>query len=83
MKYAYEITYNNGYQEWNIQHYCYTEEQMLEAFKKHGVVKVRFHRHIPNGYHLCGCGNLVKGTNEDLLCDECRAIYGHKYTYEL
>ena len=46
------------------------------------VVKVKYHRHIPNGYHLCGCGNLAKG-NKDELCQECREIYGHTYEHQL
>ena len=89
MRYAYELTHKNGSQMWNFQDYLFTEEQILNACKESedewfkSVVSVRFHKHIPNGWHLCGCGNLVKGTNEDLLCDECREIYGHKYASEL
>lgn len=61
---------------------------MLKACKEssnkdfNGVVKVRFHKHIPYGYHLCACGNLAKGTKDE-LCDECRETYGHTYEHEL
>ena len=69
--------------EWNIQDYRFTEEQMLNVFKKEGAIKVKYHRTIPYGYHLCGCGNLAMGTNEDVLCQECQELYGHRYAYEL
>lgn len=82
MTYAYELTYKNGIKMWNIQSYMFTEEKMLEHFKNEGVTKVRFHRHIPEGYHLCGCGNLAKGTKDE-LCDECRETFGHRYEHEL
>lgn len=82
MKYAYELTYGNGAQGWSIQEHFFTEEVMLAVFKPKGVTEVRFHKHIPYGYHLCGCGNLVKGT-QDELCDECREVYGHYYEHEL
>lgn len=82
MKYAYELTYKNGCQGWSIQNYLFSEEKMLDAFKSEGVVKVRFHKHVPKGYHLCGCGNLAKGTRDE-LCDECRETYGHYYEHEL
>ena len=82
MKYAYELTYANGSQVWNTQESMFSEDTMLKAFKPQGVVKVRFHRHIPNGYHLCGCGNLAKGDSDE-LCLECREVYGHYYEHEL
>lgn len=82
MKYSYELTYKNGYQEWNTQNYKFTEEQMLQAFQQYGVVQVKFHKAIPNGYHICGCGNIAKGKGDE-LCDECREIYGHTYEHEL
>lgn len=88
-KYAYEITHKNGLQEWIFQNFGFTEDEILKAMKEspyeeyHDVVKVKFHTKVPNGYHLCGCGNLVKGTDEHELCDECKEIYGHDYDYEL
>ena len=88
MTYAYELTYPNGVKAFSTQDYKFTEEQMLDACKKskskefNTVVSVKFHKEIPNGYHLCGCGNLAKGTRDE-LCDECREIYGHCYEHEL
>lgn len=88
MKYSYILTSRNGVKQFNIQDYHFTEEEMLRACEKsdseefNTIVKVKFHKSIPNGYHLCGCGNLVKG-NKDELCQECREIYGHKYESEL
>lgn len=37
-----------------------------------------------SSHHLCGyCGQVVKGTDRNLLCDECRELFGHKYLSEL
>lgn len=83
MRYAYELTYEGGIKEWNFQSHLFTNDEMLNAFKPLGVVAVKFHRHIPRGYHLCGCGNLVVGENENVLCQECREIYGHAYESNL
>jgi rubrerythrin len=36
------------------------------------------------GKHICKyCGNIVEGEYEDLLCDECREIFGHSLYSEL
>ena len=88
MKYSYELIYPNGVKAFSVQDFCFTETQMLKACKEsenkefNTVISVKFHRHIPNGYHLCGCGNLAKGSRDE-LCDECREIYGHKYEHQL
>jgi hypothetical protein len=82
MKYAYEIIYGNGRREWSIQKYKFSAEEIVNAFKPYGVIKAKFHIEIPRGYHLCSCGNLAKGTSDE-LCDECREIYGHYYEHEL
>ena len=82
MKYAYEMTYDNGSKVFSTQNYNFSEKEMLDYFQKEGVVRVKFLRHIPYGYHLCGCGNLAKGSKDE-LCDECREIYGHYYEHEL
>ena len=35
-------------------------------------------------YHYCKyCGELVLGDNEDLLCQECRELFGHSFYSEL
>lgn len=82
MKYAYELTYANGAKAFSTQTYLFSEKEILEGFKSQGVVKVKFLMEIPRGYHLCGCGNLAKGSKDE-LCDECREIYGHYYEHEL
>ncbi len=82
MKYAYELTYKGGVKAFSTQNYKFTEQQVLDAFKSDGIIKVSFFKEIPNGYHLCGCGNLAKGTRDE-LCDECRETYGHTYEHEL
>ena len=38
----------------------------------------------PKGYHYCKyCGKLTKGTDEDLLCEECHELFGHSHFSEL
>ena len=88
MKYVYELTLDNGMVILNTQDYKFTEGEMLSAchscnthpFNK--VMSVKFSKTIPNGYHLCGCGNIAKGTKDE-LCDECKQLYGHTYEHEL
>lgn len=88
MKYSYRLIYSNGATALTTQDYKFTEQQMLDACKKsespefNTVVSVKYHRTIPYGFHLCGCGNLAKGTKDE-LCDECRETYGHTYEHEL
>ena len=34
--------------------------------------------------HLCRyCGEITKGSDKDLLCDECKEIFGHSLYSEL
>ena len=88
MKYSYKLTYANGASIFTTQDYLFTDEEMLNACKKskykefNKVKSAQFHKHVPNGYHICGCGNLAKG-RKDELCDECKEIYGHTYEGEL
>ena len=88
MNHSYERTYSNGVMAFSVQDQCFTEDEMLKACKAskskefNTVVRVKYHRHIPNGYHLCGCGNLAKGSKDE-LCQACREIYGHTFEYQL
>jgi hypothetical protein len=84
MKYVYELTYENGVEMWNTQDHYFTKQQMLDAFRKLGVVKVEYHtEYNENTQHLCSCGNVVNSTIENELCDDCKMLYGHHYDYEL
>ena len=33
--------------------------------------------------HYCSCGNISHSPDENVLCDECRMLYGHTYESEL
>ena len=83
MKYSYKLTYKGGGGAFITIDKLVDEKLILEDFRKEGVVKVKYHRHVPNGWHLCGCGNLVTHGPDNLLCDECREIYGHTFEEEL
>ena len=35
-------------------------------------------------HHICKyCGGIAKGIDEDVLCSECREIFGHAFYSEL
>jgi rubrerythrin len=37
-----------------------------------------------NGSHICKyCGEITKGTDDDVLCPECRGTFGHAFYSEL
>lgn len=37
-----------------------------------------------NTHHVCKyCGDVVKGTDEDVLCEDCRYTFGHTFYSEL
>lgn len=37
-----------------------------------------------NTHHICKyCGEVAKGTDEDILCEDCRDIFGHAFYSEL
>lgn len=37
-----------------------------------------------NNHHICKyCGSVAKGIDEDILCDDCRDIFGHAFYSEL
>lgn len=64
----------------------FTKEKFIEllqrtnAFKDKKVVDVA----DGNTHHICKyCGEITKGNDEDVLCDECRMIFGHTFYYEL
>lgn len=54
--------------------------QKANAFKDHKVIDVA----DGNTHHICKyCGEIAKGTDEDVLCDDCRYTFGHAFYYEL
>lgn len=54
--------------------------QQANDFKDHKVVDVA----DGNTHHICKyCGDIAKGIDEDVLCDECRMIFGHTFYSEL
>ena len=83
-KYAYILTTKTGLSFYSIQKYKFDANEVLKVYKENdkSVVKCEYFKEIPNGYHLCGCGNIAYGTRDE-LCDECREYYGHYYAHEL
>ena len=62
-------------------------EELIQQCIKRGdvregeVVNLEF---LKKGEHFCEyCGKVVEGNDKDVLCDECRMTFGHKYYSEL
>ena len=54
--------------------------QRANDFKDHKVVDVA----DGNTHHICKyCGDIVQGTAEDVLCQDCRMTFGHAFYSEL
>ena len=54
--------------------------QQANDFKDHKVVDVA----DGNTHHICKyCGDIVQGTDEDVLCQDCRMTFGHAFYSEL
>ena len=59
-----------------------SEEHAIETLKAEGV-KV-FYAVPTKGHHICKyCKGIAKGTDKDLLCDDCRVSFGHTFYSEL
>ena len=40
--------------------------------------------HDANTHHICKyCGGVAKGIDDDVLCEECRDVFGHAFYSEL
>ena len=86
MKYAFllaKTTYDSGDAMFVVKDQMLMPEEVLEPFKKKGYTKCKFWSIIPAGMHLCACGTVTMGDDDDLLCKNCRDIYGHRYASEL
>lgn len=58
-------------------------EGARRAVEKHLDIKVKKIR-VADNKHLCGyCYSIVNGTDEDVLCNECRELFGHSLFSEL
>ena len=54
--------------------------QQADAFKEEKVIYVV----DANTHHICKyCGNIAEGTDENVLCQDCRMTFGHAFYYEL
>lgn len=54
--------------------------QQTDMFKNEKILDVV----DANTHHICQyCGDIAKGTDADVLCDECREIFGHAFYSEL
>ena len=59
-----------------------SEEECRKAFEEDGIKVEKIV--TKNNHHRCKyCGGIATGKNKDLLCDDCRDIFGHTYYSEL
>ena len=53
---------------------------LLETMLEEKIIAV----HDANTHHICKyCGGVAKGIDEDVLCEECRYVFGHAFYSEL
>ena len=53
---------------------------LLETMLEEKIIAV----HDANTHHICKyCGGVAKGIDEDVLCEECRDVFGHAFYSEL
>lgn len=53
---------------------------LLETMLEEKIIAV----HDANTHHICKyCGGVAKGIDEDILCEECRDVFGHAFYSEL
>lgn len=61
-----------------------TPKEALEAINNNGEEHFTKIRLLEEDEHTCKyCGNIAKGTYEDILCEECRECFGHTLYSEL
>ncbi len=59
-----------------------SEEQAMEYVRESGYNPVQAVK--ARGHYFCKyCSRIVKGTNKDVLCPECRDVFGHAFFSEL
>lgn len=86
MRYAYLLTKTNfkdGPSIFVTYDLMLRPDEVLQIYKKEGYKKCKFWSIIPYGMHLCACGKVTMGSDEDLLCKSCQEVYGHKYAHQL
>lgn len=68
-KYSYDCEYIN-------------EEECRKEFEADGIKIEKIAK--KSTHHRCKyCGCIANGTNKDVLCEDCKNIFGHKYYSEL
>ena len=67
--------------EWDFSKEKFIELlQKTERFKDEKVLDVA----DANTHHICKyCGDIAEGTDEDVLCQDCRMTFGHAFYSEL
>ena len=62
-----------------------TQEHIAEKIKEgYCSGEIVIENDIPENTHICKyCGEIADGTDEDLLCEDCRMLFGHTFYREL
>ena len=69
------------HQEWEFSKEKYINLlQRTDMFKNEKILDVA----DANTHHICKyCGDIAQGTDEDVLCQDCRMTFGHAFYSEL
>lgn len=60
-----------------------TNEEWISGLQKYFEEEI-IAVHDANTHHICKyCGSVTKGIDEDVLCEECRDVFGHAFYSEL
>ena len=63
--------------------YDMPEEKWIKGLQKDFTEEI-LAVHDANTHHVCKyCGDIANGPDEDVLCEECRDVFGHAFYSEL
>lgn len=59
-------------------------EEKWKALMQKGLEETVTAVYDANTHHICKyCGDVAKGIDDDVLCEECRDVFGHAFYSEL
>lgn len=87
MQYVYSLVGKNEI-SWYITLKSKMREDLLLAKMQNkepclGFVSCTLEMILSDHQHLCSCGAVVDTVLEHEMCDDCKALYGHRCSHEL
>ena len=59
------------------------ENACVDYINKTFRFNLEIYRYVESSHKCKYCGKTAEGTDEDILCPECQALFGHKHFSEL